>query len=91
MHVKQIPSVIRSIGVRIVIGARENAEDDVPHPWDAAIDSSGAALKHLKCDLAFKINSSIFVERLSLVKILYMLCQASHDGCDSCFIHEAWK
>lgn len=88
---KQIPSIIRIIGVSVVIRARENTEDDMLHLWDVVITSSNAGLKQLKCDLAFKINSSVFVQRLSLVKILYVLCQASHDGCDSCFIHEAWK
>lgn len=88
---KQIPSIIRIIGVSVVIRARENTEDDMPHQWDVVITSSDAGLKQLECDLAFKINSSVFVQRLSLVKILYVLCQASHDGCDSCFIHEAWK
>lgn len=69
---KQIPSIIRIIGVSVVIRARENTEDDMPHPWDVVITSSDVGLKQLECDLAFKINSSVFVQRLSLVKILYV-------------------
>lgn len=91
MHMKQIPSVVRRTDVGVVMWTREKAEDAIPHPWDVAIASSDAGLKELKSDLAFKVILQYLCKDSHWWKILDMLRQVSHGGCDSCFIQEAWK